>query len=172
MNGYGGNDGAGIFMLFLGYYLAFLAVVFLIGVVIYVLNGFAFMRLYRKVGIEPWTAWVPYFNRWRLFELGGQVGWFVLLGLIPSVGGVVVLVFTAIACYRIGIAFRKPGGYVVLAIFLPFVWAFIMGSDHEVYQPELLRQFGYGPPLVGHGSPRGPYYPTHPMPGPPTGAPQ
>jgi Family of unknown function (DUF5684) len=139
---------AGVFFVIWFGFLAFTA---LIVVVVYVLNGFAFMRLFRKVGIEPWAAWVPIFNNWRILELGGQPGWLSLLALV-SPGGIVTAVFEAIGSHRVGIAFRKPNSYVVLFIFLPFVWAFILGADSEVYEPDLIRQAGYSPPLAGVGS--------------------
>jgi hypothetical protein len=141
----------------------------LLAVVFYVLTGLAFMKLFRKVGIEPWAAWVPFFNVWRILELGGQAGWFSLLSIVPY-GSIVTVVFECIGVHRIGIAFRKTGGWVVLFIFLPFVWAWLLAADDVVYEPELLRQRGYGPPLVGYGSAVGPYQSsTHqPPPAPPT----
>lgn len=150
---YGGSGAewsilAGIFFVI---WFAVLAFTVFVVLVVYVLNGFAFMRLFRKVGIEPWAAWVPIFINWRLLELGGQPGWMSLLALV-SPGAIVTAVFEAIGSHRIGIAFRKPNSYVVLFIFLPFVWAFILGSDNEVYEPDLIRQAGYTPPLAGVGS--------------------
>ena len=133
----------------------------LLAAAVYVLTGFALMKLFRKVGVEPWAAWVPFFNIWRILELGGQAGWFVLFSIIPY-GSIVSVVFECIAVHRVGIAFRKSGGWVVLFIFLPFVWAWLLAADSEVYDPDLIRQAGYGPPLVGYGSARGPYVPPQP----------
>jgi hypothetical protein len=157
-NGYGPNDGAGIVAVVFAVYAAVIAFALFLALVVYVLNGFAFMRLFRKVGIEPWAAWVPIFINWRILELGGQAGWLSLLALVNP-GGIVAAVFEAIGSYRTGIAFRKPGSYVVLFIFLPFVWAFILGSENEVYEPDLIRQAGYGPPLAGYGSAQ--YFSAH-----------
>ena len=144
--------------LFLTVYLIFIGTILLWAVIVYVLNGFAFMKLFRKVGIEPWAAWVPFFNIWRILELGGQYGWLSLLTLI-SPGAIVTLVFECIAVHRIGLAFRKTGSWVVLFVFLPFVWAWLLAAKDEVYDPHLPAQHGYGSPLVGYGSPRGPYVP-------------
>jgi hypothetical protein len=156
---YGYGSGLPLFSVLLVVYLAIIGFFLLVGVAFYVLTGFAFMKLFRKVGIEPWAAWVPYFNVWRILELGGQAGWFSLLGLIPY-GGIVTLVFECIAVNRVGIAFRRTGSWVVLFIFLPFVWAWLLAADSEVYEPDLVRQRGYGPPLVGYGSAAGPYRPS------------
>jgi hypothetical protein len=158
---HGHGQAAGLFGLFIAIYFAFIASVFLLAIAAYVLNGFAFMKLFRKVGIEPWAAWVPIFNNWRILELGGQMGWLSLLALVNP-GGIVAAVFEAIGAFRIGIAFRKPGSWVVLFIFLPFVWAWLLAADTQTYEPDLMRQAGYGPPLAGYGSVRGPYMPQQP----------
>jgi len=163
---YGYGDTAGIASLIFGITFAIIGFSFLIAIAFYVLNGIAFMKLFQKVGIEPWAAWVPIFFIWRLLELGGQLGWLSLLALV-SPGGIVTAVFEAIGVWHIGTAFRKPGSWVVLFIFLPFVWAFLLASDKEVYEPDLMRQAGFGPPLVGYGSARGPYIPPQPYQAPP-----
>jgi hypothetical protein len=158
-----GSADAFIYLIF-GIYAAVIGFIVLISLIVYVLNGFAFMALFRKVGIEPWAAWVPYFNVWRILEMGGQFGWFSLFVLI-SPGAIVTLVFECLAVHRTGIAFRKTGSWVVLFIFLPFVWAWLLASDKEVYDPDLIRQAGYGPPLVGFGSAA--YAAAHATPPPP-----
>lgn len=128
----------------------------------YLLMALSLASLFAKVGIEPWIAWVPIYNYWKWLELGGQKGWYSLLMLIPY-GSIVTGVFLIIGMYRTGIAFQRTGGFLVLGIFLPFVWAFILGSRNEVYRPELISYAGYGPPLVGYGA-GGPVVPQQPVP--------
>ena len=158
-----GADATSILLLIYGIIAIYFLVVLFFAAVYYVLMGLSFMKLFRKVGVEPWAAWVPIFNVWRILELGGQQGWFSLFVLI-SPGAIVTVVFEAIAAHRIGLAFGKTGEWVVLFIFLPFVWAWILASDSAVYDPHLPAQRGYGPPLVGYGSARGPYVPAVPVP--------
>jgi uncharacterized membrane protein len=146
--GYGYGYGAAAFI---GFFLVFGLIWFAIVVGGYVLNGFAFMSFYRKVGVKPWIAWVPYYNQFTWLQVGGQVGWFIFLALVPF-GAWAVIVFLAIGMYRTGIAMGKQGGWVVLGIFLPFAWAFVMGAKENVYRPELITAAGYGPPLAGYGS--------------------
>jgi len=163
--GYGNYGASGFLAAFFAIYVVVLGSILVLALVVYVLNGFAFMALFRKVGIEPWAAWVPYFNIWRILELGGQPGWISLVAFVPQVGGIVSVVFECIATYRISHAFRKGGEWVVLFIFLPFVWAWLLASDKETYEPGLFAQHGWSQPLVGHGSARGPYTPsTYPAP--------
>jgi hypothetical protein len=157
-NPYGDPSVAATISLIIVIYAIVFGIAFFLGIVYYVLMGLSFMKLFRKVGVEPWAAWVPFFNVWRILELGGQQGWFSLFVLV-SPGAVVTAVFECIGAHRIGLAFRKTGSWVVLFIFLPFVWAWLLASDSEVYDPHLPAQHGYGPPLVGYGSARGPYVP-------------
>lgn len=140
---------------FLAIFLAVYAVTFgvgvLLGVGLYVVRAIAFMSFFRKVGVEPWIAWVPYYSTWKCLEVGGYAGWFSLLAL-TGIGGYVTIVFLCMGMYRTGLAFGKSGSFVVLGIFLPFVWAFILGGKDEVYRPETLATFGYPPPLAGFGA--------------------
>jgi len=117
----------------------------------YVVMSIALMSFFRKVGVEPWIAWVPYYNYWKWLEIGGQPGWYSLLSL-TGIGAYVTLVFLYIGMYRTGLAFGKSGSFVVLGIFLPFVWAFILGGKNETYRPESLSGFGFPPPLAGYGA--------------------
>ena len=123
----------------------------LVVVAVYVVTAIALMQFFRKVGVEPWIAWVPFYNTWKWLEVGGQPGWIALLSLIPY-GSIATVVFLAIGMYRTGIAFRKDSSWVVLGIFLPFVWCFLLARDVEVYDPRLIVAAGYPPPLAGTGS--------------------
>lgn len=145
------HDNSQFFSLFLVIYLTVLFIDVALATAVYVVTAFAFMSFFRKVGVEPWIAWVPYYSTWKWLEVGGQAGWLSLLGLVPY-GSIATLVFLGIGINRIGVAFRKPGaGYVVLGILVPFAWAFILGGKNEVYQPELVTQAGYPAPRAGYG---------------------
>ena len=128
-------------------YAAFVLLVVLGG---WVVMGFALMSLFRKVGVKPWVAWVPYYRTWVWLELGGQPGWLSLLSLIG--GGFVTSVFLYLGMWRVGLAFRKDAGFFVLGIFLPWLWAFLLGGRSSVYEPGLLAWYGFPPPRVGYGS--------------------
>jgi len=123
----------------------------LVFVAVYVVTALALMQFFRKVGVEPWIAWVPVYAHWKWLEVGGQPGALSLLVLVPY-AGIVTSVFLAIGMYRTGIAFRKDPSWVVLGIFLPWVWLFLLGRQSEVYQPELITAAGYPPPRAGYGS--------------------
>ncbi|MGN6324781.1 DUF5684 domain-containing protein [Pseudolysinimonas sp.] len=144
--GYGVGAGAVIAIA-----IAYVAFVLLVVAGVYVLQAVGFMMLFKKVGIEPWIAWVPYYNTWKLLELGSQPPWIVLIALIPG-GSVVLLVFFGLAAYRIGISFGKDASWTVLAVIFGWLWAMLLGRQHEVYDPRRLQAAGYPPPNAGIGS--------------------
>jgi hypothetical protein len=137
-----------LILLALGIYFAFVVVV-VVGN--YVLYSIAMSMFFRKVGVEPWIGWVPFYAQWKWLEVGGQQGWLSLLQIVPY-GSIVYAVFLFIGMWRSNVAFGKETGIFVLGIFLPFVWLFIMASRDSVYRPELITQRGYGPPLAGYGA--------------------
>ncbi len=101
-------------------------VIFIIGS--YVLTSWFMMMLFKKAGVAGWKAWVPAYNMWKMLQLGGQPGWWVILAFIPFVN-IASLVFLCIAAYNIGLKLSKDGVWVVLFIFLEIVWLGILGLD-------------------------------------------
>ena len=106
------------------------------GVIAYVYYSLAIMFIFRKAGLKGWPAWVPVFNMWRILQLGGQKGWWVLIGLIPIVGSIIYLVFLIIAGVKIQTAFGKPGIFYLLAILLTPVWYGILAWDSSTWNPK------------------------------------
>jgi hypothetical protein len=152
--------GAAIGLLLLIYGIFFGAI--LLGLLIgYVLYGIALSMFFRKVGVESWIAWVPYYRYWKWLEVGGQQGAFALFGLVPY-GGIATSVFLYIGMWRTGKAFGKNAGLLVLGIFLPFVWLFVLSGRSEAYRPELITAAGHPRPLAGYGSAA--YEAAHPAP--------
>lgn len=105
------------------------------GPIVYVYQALTLMFIFRKAGLVEWPAWVPIFNVWRLLQLGGQKGWWVLVGLIPAIGTILYLVFLIIGGFKIQTAFGKPGVFFVLAILLTPVWYGILAWDGSRWNP-------------------------------------
>lgn len=153
--GYGAATG-GLIAIFAVLYVGILIMAVAIG---YVLQAIGYMQLFKRVGVEPHIAWIPFYNTWKFLEVGSQPGWIALLGLVP-LGAYVQIVFVAIAQYRVGISFGKDAGWVVLGVFAPWLWGIILGSGTAPYDPRRLQAFGYPPPSAGYGSvprPGGPF---------------
>ena len=106
------------------------------GLIVYVYYSLAVMSIFRKAGLKAWPAWVPIFNVWRILQLGGQKGWWVLVGIIPIVGTILYVVFLIIAGVKIQTAFGKPGIFYLLAILLTPVWYGILAWDSSTWNPK------------------------------------
>lgn len=148
---YNDNGSAiGLLMAVLGIYLVLLAA-------LYALFAWFLARVFRKAGVAQWKAWVPFYNGWVFFELGGQPGWLALLALIPG-ASIVAAVFSCIAAYQIGAAFQKPdGGWVVLYFFVPYVWLGIFAFDRSRWNPGAMTVAPkYGSNVPWPGSPQQP----------------
>lgn len=109
-----------------------------VSVVIYAYFAWTGARIFAKAGVKPWQSWVPYLNSWRLLQLGGQKGWWVLIGFIPFVGHILFIVFYWIAQYNIGKALGRSGGFTALAILLAPVWFGILAFDKSIWAPQHL----------------------------------
>jgi hypothetical protein len=111
---------------------AIVGVVFLfmliIVIIVYALSAFLLSRIFKKAGVEQWIAWVPFYNTWKLLELGGQQGFWAILAVIPFVN-LVSAVFIYIAMFNIGKKLGKEDWFVLLAIFLPLVWMIWLAFD-------------------------------------------
>ena len=64
------------------------------GLLGYALTAFILGRLFKKAGIKSWKAWVPIYNLWKLFQIGGTEGVWALLPVIAGISTVVLLLFT------------------------------------------------------------------------------
>jgi len=91
-------------------------------IVFYVFTAICLGKIFKKAGKESWPAWVPFYNSWILFELGGQNGAYILFQFVPFVGNIIFMVFQFIAMYNIGLKLGKTGIFILWGIFLSPVW--------------------------------------------------
>ncbi len=104
----------------------------ILAAVSYVVSAILLGRIFKKANIPAWIAWVPFYNTWKLLEMGGQSGFWAVLAIIPVVS-YVSIVFLYIATYNIGLKFGKTGAFVLMAIFLPLVWLIWLAVDKSVW---------------------------------------
>jgi hypothetical protein len=142
-----GNDTAAGVTAILVAYFVLIAVILLFQ---YVLTGITLGMFFRKVGVSPGIAWVPIYNHWTWLRVGGQPGPLALLYLTPA--AIVPRIFEVLGMYRIDLSFRKDTAWIVLGIFLPWLWCILLAQPAEKYEPGLLAQYGYPPPLAGFGA--------------------
>lgn len=97
------------------------------GLLVYVWTALALARVYAKLGLAGWKAWVPIYNVVVFLGLGGFSGWLLLLFLIPVFGAIFVYVAIVTAAHRINTAFGHGAGMTVLAALVFPVWASVLG---------------------------------------------
>jgi hypothetical protein len=112
-----------------------IALVFVLffAVIAYAVHAFLLGRIFKKAGVEQWIAWVPFYNTWKLLEIGGQPGFWAVLAIIPIVN-IVSAVFVYISMYHIGLKLQKEGWFILIAIFLPLVWLIWLAFDDSKWQ--------------------------------------
>lgn len=99
-----------------------------IGLGLYIVFALCLMNIFRKAGVKPWIAWVPFYNNWKLLEIGGQQGFWAVLAIVP-IANIVSAVYMYIAMYHIGKKLGKDDIFVLLGIFLPIVWLIWLAVD-------------------------------------------
>jgi uncharacterized membrane protein len=109
---------------------------FAVIIIAYVVSALLLGRIFKKAGVKSWIAWVPLYNSWKLFEIGGQQGFWAILSLVPVVN-IVSLVFGIIAYYNIGLKLGKSAAFVAWVIFLPIVWLVWLAMDKSVWNDSL-----------------------------------
>lgn len=126
----------GFFTLFTGGILIF-AIIMSLGIYIY--TCLTLQKTAQKLGMEnTWFAWIPILNTVLLFRMGDQNPLYILLGLIPGIGAIILLVFTIIAtmniCEKRG--YDKALGLLTLIPIASFVlWGMFAWSKTESITP-------------------------------------
>ncbi len=116
--------------------MAFFLFSFLFGIAIYVVSSLSLMKIFKKAGLaDAWAAWIPFYNTWRMLEIGGQQGFWAVLAIIP-IANIVSAVFVFIAAYHIGLKLGKSGAFVLLAIFLALVWYLWLAFDKSTWNED------------------------------------
>jgi hypothetical protein len=119
--------------------------VIVLGIISYFLVAYLLMRIFKKVGVKQWIAFVPVYNVWKLLEIGGQSGYWSLLSVVAALFSYVsiavslaahalLFVFIIIAMHTIGKRFGKQDWFVFVAIFLPLLWLIWLGFDKSKWQ--------------------------------------
>ena len=81
--------------------LSILVIALVLTIIGYAISSLLYMLIFKKAGIDTKKAWIPFYNRWIFFELGGQEGWKSLLVFIPYVGFIISLVFEVMTVVEI-----------------------------------------------------------------------
>lgn len=108
---------------------------FVFFIVIYLVFSFILSKVFAKAGKPAWAAFVPVYNGWVMFEIGGKPGWWILAGLIPFVGGLISLVLYLIVSLEIAKRFGKSSVFGIFGLWLfSLVGYAILAFDGSKYQ--------------------------------------
>ncbi len=70
-----------------------LAGTFIFMVIMYVISVYPLYIMAKKADLKnKWLMWIPIVNTFKLYNIAGMSGWFVLLTLIPFVGWIVGII--------------------------------------------------------------------------------
>ncbi|WP_157962403.1 DUF5684 domain-containing protein [Homoserinimonas sp. OAct 916] len=109
---------------------ATIALAVVIGVGFWVVFSIALAKIFQKLGDEGWKAWVPILNIVVIYQLGGVSALWVIAMFFPVIN-IVALVFFYVATHQINRQLGRGAGSTVLAIFLPLIWALVLGFGAE-----------------------------------------
>lgn len=143
----------------IGAIVIFFLILLILLIALYIINSIFLSKIFKKAGVPGYIAWIPFWNNWQLFEIGGQQGYLSLLslagGLITSVGtpigynsqaisgifalasgccSIAYIVFFVIAIKNIGNNLGKGNGFAVLGFFLYTIWLGILAFDKSTWQ--------------------------------------
>ena len=110
-------------------------IILVIAVVSYLIMALSLMKIFKKADVKPWAAWVPFYNSWKMLEIGGQSGVWVTLSVVPVVS-IIYTVYTYIAMYHIGKKLEKNGAFMLFGLFLPIVWCIWLAVDNSTWHDE------------------------------------
>jgi hypothetical protein len=113
------DDGGGASAAILIIYVAFLVLV-VVGM----------WKIFTKAGEEGWKAILPFYNVYVLLKIVGRPAWWLILFLIPFVNFIVWIIVSL----DLAKSFGKSGAFAVGLIFLPFLFAPILGFGSATYQ--------------------------------------
>jgi hypothetical protein len=104
-------------------------VIILIQLVIAVGTIAGFWKIFVKAGQPGWAAIVPIYNIYVMTQIAGKPAWWIVLFFIPIV--------SIIAAFLLFIAvvqkFGKGAGFGVGMVFLPFIFAPMLGFGDAQY---------------------------------------
>jgi hypothetical protein len=87
-------------------------------------------QIFTKAGEEGWKAIIPIYNLIVLLKIVGREWWWILLMLIPFVNLIVWILISL----DLAKSFGRGVGFAIGLIFLPFVFALILGFGSDTYR--------------------------------------
>lgn len=127
---------------------AAVSVVFISVIIAYVLLTLPLYGIFKKANRQGWEAFIPIYNLAVLCRIVGRSPWFILLVLVPYVGGIVLLILISMDLAK---SFGKSPGFAVGLILLNWIFLMILWLGPSVYRGPssnlgYLQPGGFPPP--------------------------
>jgi hypothetical protein len=106
-------------------------VMMIINLVMIVIMIISMWKIFSKAGKPGWAAIVPIYNLIVFLEVAGKPLWWIVMFFIPLVN----IVFSIMALAALFKNFGKGAGWVVGAIFLPFIFYPMLAFGSAEYEP-------------------------------------
>jgi hypothetical protein len=104
-------------------------------IILYFVFCYILSRVFTKANKPAWAAYVPIYNGWVIFEIGGKPGWWVLAGFIPFIGGIISFVLYIIVSLEIAKRFGKSSVFGIFGLWLfSLIGYIILAFDDSKYQ--------------------------------------
>ena len=87
-------------------------------------------KIFEKAGHPGWAAIIPIYNMYIITKIAGKEWWWLLLLLIPIVNIVIAIILYIAVSEKFG----KGAGFAVGLVFLPFIFAMIVGFGDAEYK--------------------------------------
>ena len=107
----------------------------LVGLALYLFFTAGYWRVNSKAGLPGWGCLVPFYNLVLWMRCGGKPGWWAVWLFVPPIS----LVIYVIIAYEIARNFGKGVAFTVGLVFVPPIFAAILGYGKATYDPTLLR---------------------------------
>lgn len=121
--------------------------VFVISIVFYLIFAFILSVIFKKAGRKAWEAYVPIYNTWVTLEIAGKPGWWVLINLVPFIGGVIFFVLYIIATIELAKRFGKGPFFAIFGLILfSLIGMLILAFGKSTYS-------GPGAVAIANGAP-------------------
>lgn len=106
---------------------------FFLWVVLIVLQIVAMCKVFTKAGKPWWSAIIPFYNVYTLYEITFGNGWYFLMLFLPLAN----VVMSIVSMVRLARLFGKSNGFAVGLVLLNFVFMLILGfGDSTFVAPE------------------------------------
>lgn len=107
----------------------------LVGLALYLFFTAGYWRVNSKAGLPGWGCLVPFYNLVLWMRCGGKPGWWAVWLFVPPIS----MVIYVIIAYEIARNFGKGVAFTVGLVFVPPIFAAILGFGKATYDPTLLR---------------------------------